>query len=196
MAAGSQPLTMARLRQFVVRLDRPEQLFQADPVSPTSDRYTEYTAQPAMDTVRNLLLMRMPPKDAQVQIDVLLPVDQVRPGLDQELTTAVRRWVRVQNTMDVESTEAGGKIGWRLFAIGVIAFFILQITSIWVRNHANDIDSLIVDSLGEGLSVASWVMLWFPLQVATMEVWQAMLRRRRMAVIERVTVSVQPDPHL
>ena len=185
---------MARLRQFVIRLDRPEQLFTADPVSPTSPTYTEYTAQPAMDTVRNLLLMRMPPKDMRVQIDVLLPPEQVRPGMDEELTAAVRRWVRVQNTMDVENTEAGGKIGWRLFAIGVVAFFILQTTSIWVRNKANDYDGYFVDSLGEGLSVASWVMLWFPLQVATMEVWQAMLRRRRMGVIERVQVHVQADP--
>ena len=51
------------------------------------------------------------------------------------------------------------------------------------------------DSVGEGLSVASWVMLWFPLQMATMEVWQAILRRRRMRVIERVRVRVIPaDP--
>ena len=40
---------MPSVRQFVVRLDRPEQLFEADPISPTSSAYTEYTAQPAMD---------------------------------------------------------------------------------------------------------------------------------------------------
>lgn len=158
-----------------------------------SARYTEYTAQPAMDTIRNLLLMRRPHRDTHITIDVLLPPEQVRPGMDEELTTAVRRWVRVQNTMDVESTEAGGAVGWRLFAIGVLAFFILQITSIWVRNKANDFDGYLVDSLGEGLSVASWVMLWFPLQVATMEVWQSILRRRRMQIIERVTVRALPD---
>lgn len=184
---------MPRLRQFVVRLDRPEQLFAADAISPTSPAYTEYTAQPAMDTVRDLLLMRMPPKDTDVQIDVLLPADQVRPGLDEELTAAVRRWVRVQNTIDVETTEAGGAVGRRLFLLGLLAFFVLQISSIWVRNQANDIDSYLVDSAGEGLSVASWVMLWFPLQLATMEVWRAVLRRRRMRVIERVTVRVLPD---
>jgi hypothetical protein len=184
---------MPRLRQFVLRLDRPEQLFEADPVSPTSPRYTEYTAQPAMDTIRDLLLMRMPPRDMAVQIDVVLPRDRITPGLDEELTAAVRRWVRVQNTMDVESTEAGGAVGWRLFLIGIVAFFALQMTSIWVRQKATEYDGYLVDSLGEGLSVASWVMLWFPLQIATMEVWRAILRRRRMGVIERVTVRVLPD---
>ena len=112
---------MPNVRQFVVRLDRPEQLFEADPISPTSSAYTEYTAQPAMDTVRDLLLMRLPPKDADVQIDVVLPPDQVRAGLDDELTAAVRRWVRVQNTIDVETTEAGGAVGRRLFLLGLLA---------------------------------------------------------------------------
>lgn len=184
---------MPRLRQFVVHLDRPEQLFEADPISPTSPAYTEYTAQPAMDTVRDLLLMRMPPKDTDVRIDVVLPPTQIRPGLDDELTAAVRRWVRVQNTIDVETTEAGGAVARRLFVVGVFAFFVLQITSIWVRNQADSFDSYVVDSLGEGLSVASWVMLWFPLQMATMEVWRAIVRRRRMRVIERVRVRVLPS---
>ncbi len=183
---------MPRLRQFVIRLDRPEQLFEADPISPTSPEYTEYTAQPAMDTVRDLLLMRLPPKDTDVQIDVVLPPDQVRAGLDEELTSAVRRWVRVQNTIDIETTEAGGAVGRRLFVLGLLAFFVLQVSSIWVRNQADEFDSYLVDSVGEGLSVASWVMLWFPLQMATMEVWRAIIRRRRMRVIERVRVCVVP----
>ena len=56
---------MANRRTIVVRLQRPEQLFEADDVSPMSADYTEFTAQPAMDTVRDVLLMRMPPKDTE-----------------------------------------------------------------------------------------------------------------------------------
>ena len=74
----------------------------------------------------------------------------------------------------------------------LLAFFVLQVSSIWVRNQADEFDSYLVDSVGEGLSVASWVMLWFPLQLATMEVWRAIIRRRRMRVIERVRVRVVP----
>ena len=182
---------MPRLRQLVIRLDRPSQLFEADPVSPMSPDYTEYTAQPAMDTVRDLLLMRMPPKDTDIQIDIVLPPAQIRPGLDEELTAAVRRWVHVRNTIDVETTEAGGAVARRLFVVGVLAFLILQMTSIWVRDQANAVDGYLVDSLGEGLSVASWVMLWFPLQTATMEVWRSMLGRRRMAVTLALGADVE-----
>lgn len=194
MAAGRQSLTMARVRQFVVRLDRPEQLFATDSISPTSPRYTEFTAQPAMDTIRDLLLVHTPRKDTDVRIEVLLPPEQIRDGMDEDLTVAVRRWVRVQNSIDVETSEAGGAVGRRLLVIGILAFLVLQISSIWVRNQAQSYDGYLVDSVGEGLSVASWVMLWFPVQTATMEVWRAILRRRRMSVIERVSVHVAPDP--
>ena len=51
-------------------------------------------------------------------------------------------------------------------------------------------DDYFIDALGEGLGVASWVMLWFPVQTFTVEVWRSNIRRRRMDVIERMTVAV------
>lgn len=182
---------MPTRRQLVVRLDRPEQLFAADQVSPMSSAYTEFTAQPAMDTVRDILLMRTPSKDAEIELLLVLPPDQVREGLDAELTEAVRRWVRVQNLMDVEQTGAGGAIGRRLFVLGVLAFLLLQTTSIIVKQFGDGWENDIVTAVGEGLSLTSWVMLWFPVQIFTMEAWRNSIRRRRANVIERMTVRVQ-----
>lgn len=179
---------MPARRTIVVRLQRPEQLFEADPVAPTSPEYTEYTAQPAMVTVRDMILMRMPPKHAEIELQVVLPEDQMRDGLGEELTVAVRRWLRVQNRMDVEATEAGGAIGRRLFLLGVAAFLVLQTTSIFVRSIGDDLDNYLVDAIGEGLSVTSWVMLWFPVQLFTVELWRAQIRRRRVRSMEQMTV--------
>ena len=181
---------MARVRQIVVRLERPEQLFTADPVSPTSPAYTEYTAQPAIETVRELLIMRMPSKQSEVELQVILPPDQLRDGLATELTLAVRRWIKVQNTLDVELSSAGGAVGRRLFILGFVAFFLLQLASITVKKLGDSSDDYFIDALGEGLGVASWVMLWFPVQTFTVEVWRSNIRRRRMDVIERMTVAV------
>ncbi len=181
---------MPSVRHIVIRLQRPEQLFAPDPVSPTSPDYTEYTAQAAMDTVRDMLLMRMPPKNTEIELQVVLPADQVRDGLSEELTTAARRWLKVQNTMDVESTEADGAIGRRLFVFGVIAFLILQTLSQFVAHLGDQYDDLVVDAVAEGLNVTSWVMLWFPVQLFTMQAWRASIRRRRMRIMERLTVQV------
>ncbi len=180
---------MPSVRHIVIRLQRPEQMFAPDPVSPTSPEYTEFTAQAAMDTVRDMLLMRMPPKDTDIELQVVLPAEHVREGLSEELTTAARRWLRVQNTMDVESTEADGAIGRRLFVFGVIAFLILQTLSQFVAHLGDRYDDLVVDAVAEGLNVTSWVMLWFPVQLFTVQAWRASIRRRRMRIMERLTVT-------
>ena len=193
MCSGSLGRTadMPTTRQIVVRLERPEQLFAADQVSPMTSAYTEFTAQPAMDTVRDLLLMRTPDRHAEIELLLILPQSQVHSGLDAELTEAVRRWVRVQNLMDVEQTGAGGAIGRRLFLLGVSAFLVLQTTAIFVKKLGDGWENDLASAIGEGLSVTSWVMLWFPVQIFTMEAWRNSIRRRRAEVIERMTVRVQ-----
>jgi hypothetical protein len=177
-------------RTIVVPLRRPEQLFATDPVKPSSPDYNEFTAQPAMDTVRDLLLMRMPRRTTDIQVQVVLPNDQVRAGLDAELTDAVRRWVRVQNLMDVESSEVDGSIGRRLFILGFLAFMVLQSLSIFVRKLGEETNDLLLAAIAEALGVISWVMLWFPVQMFTMESWRGSIRRRRMQAMERMTVTV------
>jgi hypothetical protein len=177
-----------RTRRIVIHLEDPAQLFTANPPPPSSPNYTEFTAQPAMETVREVLLMRLPRKHTHVEIDLVLPGKYLHPGLDEELTTAVRRWVRVQSRMQGEATEAEGVIGRRLFVVGVLAFLFLQTLSILVKKYGDFWNDYLIDALGEGLSVTSWVMLWFPVQIFTVEAWRSSIRRRRMRALERIVV--------
>jgi hypothetical protein len=179
-------------RVITVALDHPEQLFTARDVSPMSTDYTVYTAQPAMDTVRDELLARMPRSHSTVTLNVVLPAEHIHDSLADDLTVAVRRWVEVQNALDIDLTTADTSLARRIFALCVATFFALQTTSIWVRQVGEDMDNFLVDAASEGLSVASWVVLWFPVQIATVEGWRARVRRRRMTVIERMTVTVTP----
>ncbi|MBU6279516.1 MAG: hypothetical protein KGN78_09735 [Actinomycetales bacterium] len=177
-----------RTRRIVIRLDDPEQLFYAKPPHPSSPDYTEFTAQPAMDTVRDILLMRLPTRHTRVEIDLVLPAKKLHAGLDEELTTAVRRWVRVQNRMQGEASEVEGVVGRRLFILGALAFLVFQSLSIVVRNHGELWGNIFVNDLGEGLGVASWVMLWVPVQIFTIEAWRSAIARRRFRTLERVSV--------
>jgi hypothetical protein len=189
--AGRNPLAMTT-QVITVELAHPGQLFTTDDVSPTSSLYTEYTAQPAMVTIRDMLLRHQPRKTGDVDLVLVLPAEQIRSGLADELTTAVRRWVRAQNIIDIDSTGAGGAIGRRLLPLGVLAFFLFQFASVLVRNAAEPGDAYLIDVLGEGLSVTSWVLLWFPVQLITMEVWRSAIMRRRMRILDRITVRLEP----
>ena len=193
MAAGEALVASpAGVREIIVRLSRPEQLFVADPVDPWSAQYTEYTAQPAMVTVRDILMARMPRSNQQVNLVVMLPTSLCHDGLASELTEAVRRWVRVQNLIDVDTTGADGAVGRRLFVVCSLVFMSLQMLSILVKNIGADFDDYLIDAVGEGLSVASWVILWVPVQLFTVEAWRSAIRRRRSRVIERINVRVEP----
>jgi hypothetical protein len=177
---------------ITVELAHPGQLFATDDVNPTSPLYTEYTAQPAMVTIRDMLLRHQPRKTGGVDLLLILPAEQIHSGLADELTTAVQRWVRAQNIIDIDSTGAGGAIGRRLLPLGVLAFFLFQFASVLVRNSAEPGDAYLVDVLGEGLRVTSWVLLWFPVQLITMEIWRSAIMRRRMRILDRITVRLEP----
>lgn len=182
---------VAREREIVVRLSRPAQLFAVDPVSPLDGEYTPYTAQPAMATVRDELLTRMPRDVTRVRLVVELPASEVTDGLQPRLEAAVRRWVEVQNVIGVDASQATGAVGRRLFLAGAATFLVLQVLSITVDRWAGFLRDDLVQAVGEGLSVASWVMLWFPVQLFTVEVWQSRLRRGRMRRLERMHVEVR-----
>ena len=93
---------------------------------------------------------------------------------------------------DIIITHAEGAVGRRLFAVSSLVFMVLQTLSILVKSMGDSVDDSLIDAVGEGLSVASWVMLWFPIQLFTVEVWRSSIRRRRSTVLERMTVQVQP----
>jgi hypothetical protein len=180
-------------RELNISLSHAGQLFTADDVSPLSDDYTPYTAQAAMDTIRDELLRKAPSGDGEISLVLHLPLAAITPGLDASLTAAVRRWVRVQNAIDVDVTDASGAIGRRLFWAGLVSFFVLQFLSINVEHWAAWMNDDAIQAVGEGLSVTSWVMLWVPVQIFTVEVWRARIRRRRMRALERIAVSVVPQ---
>ena len=78
--------------------------------------------------------------------------------------------------------------------MGVAVFLILQTAAIYLRNYSDTTNNDPLAAVAEGLSVTSWVMLWFPVQTFTVEVWRNSIRRRRADVIERMTVRTTADP--
>lgn len=184
---------MALTREIVVRLEQPGQLFIANDISPLSPRYTEYTAQPAMQTVRDLLLMRPPASETTIDVVVMLPPEQITDGLDAQLTEAARRWIRVQNALEGEETGAGTAVARRMLLVGSVMFVLVQALAIWISARADTTGRTLPSALAEALSVASWVMLWFPVQAFTVEAWRSMIRRRRIRAMERLVVRVEAD---
>jgi hypothetical protein len=180
--------------QLRVRLDHPDQLFKADDISPSDPRYTEYTAQPALDTVREELLIKTLPKDQPVELILEIPQEYIHASSEKQLNEAVHRYLQVENKLDQESFQSRGPVVRRLLVVSIVVFFSIQMVSITIKNLTNSEDYYLTDSLAEGLAVTSWVILWVPVQFLTVDAWQRRLRRRRLGTINRMQVRLVPTP--
>ena len=180
--------------QLRVRLDHPGQLFKADDISPTDPRYTEYTAQPALDTVREELLIKTLPKNQPVELLLELPAEHIHPSTEAQLNEAVHRYLQVENKLDQESFQSRGPVVRRLLVVSIAVFFSIQMVSITIKNLTNSDDYYVTDSISEGLAVTSWVILWVPVQFLTVDAWQRSLRRRRLGTINRMQVRLVSRP--
>ncbi len=180
--------------QLRVRLDHPGQLFKADDISPSDPRYTEYTAQPALDTVREELLIKTLPKNQPVELLLELPAEHIHPSTEAQLNEAVHRYLQVENKLDQESFQSRGPVVRRLLVVSLAVFFAIQMVSITIKNLTNSDDYYVTDSISEGLAVTSWVILWVPVQFLTVDAWQRSLRRRRLGTINRMQVRLVSRP--
>ncbi|MCF8531007.1 MAG: hypothetical protein K9G05_07440 [Candidatus Nanopelagicales bacterium] len=176
--------------QLRVQLDHPGQLFTADDIPPTDPRYTEYTAQPALDTVREELLIKTLPKNQPVELLLELPAEHIHPSTETQLNEAVHRYLQVENKLDQESFASRGPVFRRLLLVSVSVFFGIQMVAITIKNLTNADDYYVTDSISEGLAVTSWVILWVPVQFLTVDAWQRNLRRRRLRTINRMRVRL------
>lgn len=191
MARGAPP---QHVRTFTVRLRSPHQLFRTSAVDPMSPEYSEFTAVPALDTIRELVIAS-PTRHHRIRLVLELPASEVTPGLADELTVAIDRYLDVATALDTDAARASGPISRRLLLLSAGAFMVVQLTAIWVRNVGDATGADLLQALGEGLTVASWVLLWVPIQLLTVESWRSRLRSRRLAALrdpEVVLVSL-PD---
>jgi hypothetical protein len=132
-------------------------LFDQPDVSPFSENFHEYSTRPGIEHIYNELHAN--PSLKRVEATVLLPPEQITPGLEQRTREAVRRYC-LARSREVGQDERA--LRWRalralavalvLFVLYVIVYKPLQETEIWLLNV-----------IGEGLSIVIWVALWFPL---------------------------------
>lgn len=175
--------------RFEIGLERPGQLFTADPPPPTSPVYSRFTVEPALEVVRreSWRLRRHDP----VVIDLALPADEVHPNLADELTGAARRWFAVADDVDTSVGRAETVVGVRTFLPSLALFFALILVSFVVVHFANRFGDSFVRALGQGLTVAAWVILWVPVERVSSDTISRRARRRRAAALATATVEVR-----
>ena len=75
-----------------------------------------------------------------------------------------------------------------MLVVAVLAWILL----IGVARLIGDPDNLTLDIASEGIIVAGWVILWFPLDLLIFTGWQRHLDKRIYTVLMEADVSIEP----
>lgn len=170
-----------------VHLERPEQLFEANPPPPSSPLYGRYTVEPALEVVRREVGTRPGP----LVIDLVLPAASDADPAD--LTRAAHRWYEVRAEVEESTARADALHGRHTLAIRLVVFFLLNVLSVLLfrwRHHL-ELDRIVVETAAIGIQAIAWIVLWAPIEAMGAHVLDRRTRRRRSRTLAGLTIEVR-----
>lgn len=178
---------MAEACDVTLRLGDMRHLFEKPELSPLEEDYQEYSYTSGIEFIAGELYAH--PSRTSVTLTILLPADKTEMGLEIKAEDAVRRYCTGKLKDIDHDIRASRWRGVRTLLAAFVAWFVF----IGVSRFVRDENSLLLQIIGEGLAVAGWVALWFPLDVLMFTVWQHRLEKRIYTTLLDMEVIIQPE---
>jgi hypothetical protein len=167
-----------------------EDLFTAPDLDPFSPDYETYGEKPALEAIGALLHAER--RVRQVNTTFELPPEAIDDALERRVTEAIARYCRVRIAeLDLELLRIK-RYGLRALLFGLIAVFALNALS----RPLDSSDDPILGLISQGLQIAAWVSLWFPINVLVYDRWYSRRDQRIYTQMLLMGVSVLPSPAL
>ena len=177
---------MADVYSIVLQLGDIGHLFTKPDMSPLSDDYQEYSYTSGLEFIADELYANS--SYSQVKATIVLPVEEVEPGLESRVREGVKRYSLGRLKYIEHDIQATRWRGVRALLIAFVALFVFIGASILVYDETN----LLLQIASEGLAVAGWVALWFPLESLTFKVWEHRLDRKVYNLLAEMEITVTP----
>ena len=165
-------------------IDTPDELFVPRAVNPLTEDYAPHGDVSGVEYAVNEFYAR--PSYRSMELRVSLPASEITPETADRMSTGISRWCRARLRDVNEEIRASLWRGRRTLLIALVAlFFLIGLSKILARY-----DNIVLEILSEGLSIAGWVALWFPLEVLMFSVWQHRLDRKAYVLLSEGEVQV------
>lgn len=174
--------------QVTLSLADISELFEPPAITPFSDRYRNYSSKAGMDYVLGELYAHR--SADRISLTVLLPADRITPGLDRKTQEAIARYADARITGARHEVNKVWQQGTRALPVAVIGLLILIQGSLPLMEAR----SYWLQVLGNGLNVAGWVAVWFPLDALIFQLWLSRQDKRAYRVLHNTRVAIRPDP--
>lgn len=172
-----------RLYETTLELISLDDLFQAPMLSPFDPRFGDHSTMPAIEFVADEIYAGGSYRAARARFVVSDPIDRTA----DDVKEAIRRWASARAVGLGHDVRATRWRGWRSLVTGLVLFVVLIGIAQIVAEQSDDI----LATLAEGLEVAAWVVLWFPLDTLIYSVWQHRLDRRSYAVVRDMEIELE-----
>lgn len=170
--------------EVTLRLPDIKYLFVAPEPDPFSRYYEEYSYTSGMEFIAGTFYADPTLRSARLSIQ--LPADKVRPGLEEETREAIRRYCGSRISY-VEHEVRG--LRWRSLR-GLASGLVALVVFLGASKLASSSDSALLQLVGEGLGIAAWVAIWFPLDNLIFSVPQRSMDRDIYHRLMDVTVTI------
>jgi hypothetical protein len=184
------PFRRRRDLELTLPLRSVEHLFAAPELDPFSPEYEMYGEKPGIETIAGVLHAEQGVRHVQAILE--LPPDTIDAGLERRVAEAIARYCRVKiGELDIELLRLR-RYGIRALAIGLVAVLVLNT----ITHPLESSDNPILELISQGLQIASWVTLWFPINVLVYDQWYSRRDQRVYADMLLMDVTVVPNPSL
>ena len=177
-----------------MRLKSIEHLFTEPDLSPFDPYYAPYSFAAGMDYLVGEMQRR--PRTTRTELtcwcrrtNAAEPVLEARTSRgDRALRGGVGQLPR--QTQDIEGVGAR-----RVLAVAMIFFVVAQLVYLWYGRTGSvlGVSGILLDVALEGLSVAAWVVVWWPLDQLLHASWQYRLDERAYRTLQGIHLQVLPD---
>jgi hypothetical protein len=177
--------------RFEIRLQRPSQLFVADDVLPTSAFYSEYTVRPAMECIRDRIWEA--PRQEGVEVMLLLPASEIRPGLGEELTVAARRWWEVLETTRRIDSQKISVVRRQMTVMVFVLYAVMMAAGLIALGVNGGTQGSWLETVGQALVITANILVWYPLKMSVAGAMERRALARRAAWLRDVSIEVKAD---
>lgn len=174
-----------------LQLDSIEQLFQAPELDPFVDQ-PRLTS--GVDDIAAYLATQRLRHVPKLKTTLILPHDQITPGLLDETRAAVGRYCefmlsQIRNQMDARRFEGRNKLPLGL-AVAVITFLVTLIIYVLLPDTAS---SLLI-FLSPVVTVIIWVSIWNPMEILLFSRWTNRREMQITTAIQDMEIAIESSP--
>lgn len=172
---------------ITLRLRDAAHLFQPPDFTPFSEYYYPHGSKPAIEQVTAEIFAH--PRTRRLQLLITLPSAQVTPETEAAVRTAVRRYADAQlgdaRLQSIKTRDQATR-ALPLAALGLV----LIAGSVPLMDPSL---SYLVQLAGNGLSVAGWVAVWYPLDSLIFQVWLQRQEHSAYRILRDAEITVRAE---